>query len=116
MFSFRMKLVLLLALILHSTTAFVGSNSHRRPRRCVRGGADQSTIQRTSLEDQSASTIVLHMAPKKKAAAAPETLRKKDLVAAISEQLDMTKTDADAAVTAVFDAISDVSCFVCLCV
>lgn len=112
MFSFQKKLVLLLTLILHSASAFVGSSSsYRRPRRGARGGADQSTIQRTSLAEQSTSTVVLQMAPKKKAAADPETLRKKDIVATISEQLDITKTDADAAVSAVFDAISDVSFF-----
>jgi hypothetical protein len=38
----------------------------------------------------------------------PETLRKKDVVAAISKRLDVSKAEADAVVTSVFDVISTV--------
>jgi hypothetical protein len=93
-------------------SAFMGQKGPRRER--TRGSNKRTTTTRNS-------PVVLSMAPKKaagkkkKAAAAapvmepPETLRKKDLVAAVSEELDMTKTDADAAITAVLGLIADVS-------
>ncbi|KAG7360188.1 integration host factor [Nitzschia inconspicua] len=107
------------------TAAFVNNHqSSRHHRRGARG--ETMVVQRTSLESpsSSSSTSALHMAPKKKKAKAaapvvveeeeeeeaapPETLRKKDVVNAISERLDMTKGNAEAAVNAVFDVISDI--------
>jgi hypothetical protein len=102
------SVVVLGLILLLGTEAFVNGNNNSRQRRGARG--QTSTTTRTS---PAAPATVLHMAPKKakkKAAAVPsaETLRKKDVVAAVSEQCDMTKTDAEAAVSAVFATISDV--------
>ena len=99
-------LVVILALFLSpGAEAFVGNDHTTRHRRGARG----QTASRTSPATSSAT--VLHMAPKKakKKAASGETLRKKDLVAAVAEQCDITKVDAEAAVSAVFDTITDVS-------
>jgi hypothetical protein len=127
MMPFKIAVLLLcLVVALHSTSAFVNNNNNhnadrrRRPHR--RGARGEMMISPRTSPEMTSSTVALHMAPakKKKAAAAAaaadtaaETLRKKDVVAAISEQLDMTKADAEAAVTAVFDVISDVSWWRC---
>jgi hypothetical protein len=123
MMPFKIAVLLLcLVVALHSTSAFVNNNNHnadrrRRPHR--RGARGEMMISPRTSPEMASSPVALHMAPpkKKKAAAAAdtaaETLRKKDVVAAISEQLDMTKADAEAAVTAVFDVISDVSWWRC---
>ena len=104
MMSPSLILVVILALFLSpGTEAFAGSNSSRQ-RRGARGQASARTSPATS-----AATTVLHMAPKKAKKSAGETLRKKDLVAAVAEACEITKVDAEAAVSAVFDTVADVS-------
>jgi len=92
-----------------SASAFVPINYRRR------GARGKSSSSRTSPD--SPVSVALTMAPKKAAKKAKkaekvaeiETLRKKDVVETVSEQLGISKRDAEAAVTTVFDVISDVS-------
>jgi hypothetical protein len=96
---------LIVFVISMSTTALVHPSTSNQ-RRGVGGETHIIHTPRTLLN----VPVSLSMEPEEKLAEphAPETLRKKDVVAAISEQLGVSKANADAAVTAVFDVISDV--------
>mmetsp|Transcript_15132 Transcript_15132/g.26215 ORF Transcript_15132/g.26215 Transcript_15132/m.26215 type:complete len:180 (-) Transcript_15132:426-965(-) len=115
---FSLMAVVVLGLVQSSESAFVGNNNQRRRRAPPRGTSSRTTSSTSSLlsPPPPASTLTLAMAPKKAAKskksaskkATVETLRKKDLVDVVSEQMGITKTDADGAVTAVFDTIMDI--------
>jgi hypothetical protein len=120
----------LLLLIGPSSTNAFNNNHHYHNKQQRRNGArgtspSSSHMIKTQQEGRGSHTLTtLSMAPKKAAAStkkkaasktkaapvAPETLRKKDLVDELSSSMGITKVDADAAITKIFDIVSDVSC------
>jgi hypothetical protein len=118
----------LLLLIGPSSTNAFNNNHHYHNKQQRRNGArgtspSSSHMIKTQQEGRGRHTLTtLSMAPKKAAASkkkaapakkaapeTPETLRKKDLVDELSSSMGITKIDADAAITKIFDIVSDVS-------
>ena len=93
---------LVLALFALSTEAFTSSGVK---------GSSTTRARPASSTELNAVAKKKKKAAKKKAAKKSdvETLRKADMVAEIAERMGSTKSDADAALTAVMDTISDVS-------
>jgi hypothetical protein len=112
------SILFVMALLATTSDAFVSSGNKQHRRNGARGRTASNTVTSPKTTQQDGhqhplSLTALSMAPKKAAAkkkpTTPETLRKKDLVDELSAKMGITKVDADNAISAVFDIISDVS-------